>query len=192
LKITLVRHAEVEETYQGCYNGHIDIGLSKNGEEQAKILANKLSSSPFDAVYCSDLLRAKMTIKPFIQEREAIYTDKLREKSWGKHEGLKFDEIIASGEVEYINFLQWIDTLDGEPYEEYLQRVKEFFLIFLPSQKRENILVVTHGGVIRTLISIVKKISLEEAFGVKVENASFILFYSIEKTFTYGETNENI
>ena len=192
MKVTLIRHAEVDQAYHGCYNGHINIGLSKRGEEQAIALAQEFSSSEFDVLYCSDLLRAKMTLKNFPYAKEAIYTDKLREKSWGKHEGLSFDEIIAQGEVEYKDFLQWIKALDGEPYEEYVKRVEEFFFVFLPSLKKENILVVTHAGVIRVLISIVKNISLEEAFSRKVENASFILFDLKNKKFIDGEINENI
>ncbi len=172
MKITLVRHAEVDEAYHGCYNGHIDIGLSKRGEEQVIALAQEFSSSEFDALYCSDLLRAKMTMQNFPHAIEAVYTEKLREKSWGKHEGLSFDEIIAQGEVEYKDFIQWIKALDGEPYEEYVKRVEEFFFVFLPSLKKENILVVTHAGVIRVLLSKVKNISLEEAFTIKIDNAS--------------------
>ncbi|MDD5372815.1 MAG: alpha-ribazole phosphatase family protein [Sulfurimonas sp.] len=173
MRVTLVRHAEVDERYKNCYNGHNDIGLSKNGEVQAKELAKRLDFLEFDAVFCSDLRRAKETIKHSGYIKDVIYTDKLREKSWGKHEGLSFDEIIAQGEIEYINFLQWIEALDGEPYREYLERVEEFFLEFLPSLNKENILVVTHAGVIRVLMSIVKKITLEEAFGISIENGSF-------------------
>ncbi len=172
MKVTLIRHAEVNEAYHGCYNGHIDIGLSKRGVEQAIALAEEFAASEFDALYCSDLLRAKMTLQNFPHAEQAIYTKKLREKSWGKHEGLSFDEIIAQGEVEYIDFLQWIKALDGEPYEEYVKRVEEFFFVFLPSLKKENILVVTHAGVIRVLMSIVENISLEEAFSIKIDNAS--------------------
>jgi broad specificity phosphatase PhoE len=174
MKLTLVRHAEVEERYQNSYNGHNEIGLSKKGYTQAKELAKKLDILEFDAVFCSDLTRAKETLKHSLHSKNAIYTDKLREKSWGKHEGLSFDEIIAEGEIEYVDFLQWIDSLDGEEYEKYIKRVDEFFLEFLPSLKKESVLAITHAGVIRVLISILDKITLQEAFGIKIENASYI------------------
>lgn len=183
MRVTLVRHAEVDERYKNRYNGHNDIGLSKTGEIQAKELAQKLNQVEFDAVFCSDLRRAKETLKYSIHAKDAFFSDRLREKSWGKHEGLSFDEIIAKGEIEYINFLQWIEALDGEPYKEYIKRVEEFFLFFLPSLNKENILVVTHAGVIRVLMSIVKKITLEEAFGISVENGSFMVFDFKEKSF---------
>ncbi|MDD3854897.1 histidine phosphatase family protein [Sulfurimonas sp.] len=176
MRVTLVRHAEVDERYQNCYNGHNEIGLSKKGYMQAKELVKKLDILEFDAVFCSDLPRAKETLKHSLHAKEAIYTDKLREKSWGKHEGLSFDEIISEGEIEYVDFLQWIESLDGEPYKEYIKRVEKFFFEFLPSLNKESVLVITHAGVIRVLMSIVKKITLEEAFCMKVENCSLILF----------------
>lgn len=172
MRVTLVRHCEVEERYKNCYNGHNDIGLSKNGKLQAKELAKKLDILEFDAVFCSDLRRAKESIKHSVHAKDAIFTERLREKSWGKHEGLSFDDIIAQGEIEYVNFLQWIEALDGEPHEEYVKNIKEFFFGFLQSIEKENILVVTHAGVIRVLLSIIKNIPLEEAFGTKIENGS--------------------
>jgi broad specificity phosphatase PhoE len=184
MRVTLVRHAEVQERYKNCYNGHNDIGLSENGCVQAKELTKKLDEMEFDAVYCSDLRRAKETLQHSLHVENAIFTHRLREKSWGKHEGLSFDEIIAQVEIEYIDFLQWIDSLDGEPYKEYVKRVEEFFFNFLPSLEKENILVVTHAGVIRVLMSIVKKISLEEAFSISVKNSSSMIFDFKEKSFT--------
>ncbi len=175
MRVTLLRHAEVDERYKNCYNGHNDIGLSKNGEAQAKEIAKKLDALKFDAVFCSDLRRAKETLQYSLHAEDAIYSERLREKSWGKHEGFSFDEIIAQGEIEYIDFLQWIDSLDGERYQTYEKRVKEFFFSFLPSLAKENILVVTHAGVIRILLSIINGITLEEAFDIKVENGSLTI-----------------
>jgi len=192
MKITLLRHAEVDENFIGCYNGHNSIGLSKKGHKQAENLAKKFYLPNFDAVFCSDLFRAKETLKHFEHTEDTIFSERLREKSWGKHEGLSFDEIIAQNEVKYIDFLQWIDALDGEPYEEYIKRVEDFFMHFLPSLAKDKILVVTHAGVIRVLISIVKNITLEEAFGIKIEHASPIIFDSKYKNFTNGEKSENI
>ncbi|TKI70952.1 histidine phosphatase family protein [Sulfurimonas crateris] len=172
MRVTLLRHAEVEERYKNCYNGHIDIGLSENGYLQARELAKELDTLKFDAVFCSDLRRAKETLRHSLHAQDANYTEKLREKSWGVHEGLSFDEIIAEGKVAYIDFLQWIEALDGEAHEEYVKRVEEFFFEFLPSLKKEDILVVTHAGVIRVLLSLINGITLEEAFGIKIENGS--------------------
>lgn len=169
MTLTLVRHCEVDERYKNCYNGHNDIGLSKDGMKNAKELAKKLDALEFDALFCSDLRRTRDSIRDSLHAKNVIYTEMLREKSWGVHEGMNYEQIVAKEGVEYRDFLQWIDLLDGEPYGEYIKRVEEFFLEFLPSLQKENILVVTHAGVIRVLFCLLDEISLEEAFSIRVE-----------------------
>jgi broad specificity phosphatase PhoE len=190
VKITLIRHSEVEEAYHKRYNGHIDIGLSRKGEVEAKALSKRFEDEHFDLIYCSDLLRAKETLQPFTQAKDAIYTPKLREKSWGRHEGKSFDEIIAEGEIVYENFEQWIEALDGEDYKSYVQRIKEFFLEYLPSRKVDKVLVVTHAGVIRVLMAIVQDLSLEEAFCINVPYSGYIVFDTKEKSFMAQKKSE--
>ena len=79
-------------------------------------------------------------------------------------------------QIKYINFEQWLNALDGESVQEYTSRVKKFLFEYLPSLKKENILLVTHSGVIKTFISGVKDISLEEAFGISVGYASYVVY----------------
>ncbi len=175
MKLTLVRHAEVEKKYLNKYNGHNDISLSQDGEKQAKELCQKLNKLEFDAVYCSDLRRTRETIKYYKNKNKIIYTDKLREKSWGKHEGLSFEEIINQKEIKYKDFLQWIEALDGEDYTLYIQRIERFFLEYLPSLNKENILIITHAGVIRVLQSILHQKTLSEVFSKKMNYGDLII-----------------
>jgi len=189
MKITLVRHTEVDERYHEKYNGHIDIGLSERGVNQAKELASFFKTHHFDLVYCSDLKRAKDTLKPFKQECKAIYTELLREKSWGKHEGLSFDEIIAQGEIEYKDFLQWINALGGEGYKLYTIRVRKFFLEYLDRLEAKSILVITHGGVIRVLIAIVQNLPLEDAFSIDVPYSAYTIFDTDSMSFSEVKYN---
>ena len=178
MKITLVRHSEVIKEYQGKYNGHIDIALSLKGKKDAKELAQKLQDIEFDRVYCSDLLRARETLDELDIDLEPIYTDRLREKSWGKHEGKSFEEIELDG-IKYENFEQWISALDGENMQEYIQRVREYFYKTVFKQDTKNILIVTHSGLIKTLLSITKNISLEEAFAINLPYSSYITLDTI-------------
>ncbi len=174
MKITLVRHGEIDNNYLGAYNGHNDISLSKKGYKQAEALAEHFRDKNFDLYLCSDLLRAKQTFAPF--NKEAIYTSKLREKSWGIHEGMKFEDICLEYNLKYENFQQWIDVLDGESYIEFIERVREYFFDYLLKQDYKNIFVMTHSGVIKVLIHLVNKISLEEAFSIKIPYSSYVIF----------------
>lgn len=182
MKITLLRHAEVQEEYRGKYNGHIDISLSHYGKEQAFTLAQKYKNEGFDAVFCSDLLRARETLKPFTLQCKPTFAPALREKFWGAHEGKSFDEICAEG-IEYKNFTQWINALDGESVEAFTQRVHSYFFETILKQKSANVLVVTHSGVIKTLLSLIQNITLEEAFATELPYASCVILDKIADTF---------
>jgi len=173
MTLTLVRHAEVIEPYQGKYNGHIDIGLSQRGYAQVKILKEQLSSIQFDKIYCSDLQRTKETLATLELTQEIIFTPRLREKSWGRHEGKSFEEIEAEG-LKYENFLQWINALDGEDMQKYIERIDNYFKETILKQNAQNILIVTHSGVIKTLLHLTQNISLEEAFSTALSYSSCI------------------
>jgi len=176
--LTLVRHGEVLKEYQGKYNGHIDIALSEEGKRQAQELAGRLRHLNFDKIYCSDLLRTKETLMAFDTNTEVCFTKHLREKSWGRHEGKSFEEITAEG-IQYDNFEQWIHALDGENIEDFVANVKEFFYQTVFKEDAHNVLVVTHAGVIKTLLSLTQDISLEEAFSSSLPYGSFITLDTI-------------
>lgn len=173
MKITLVRHAQIVEKYVGKYYGHLDMPLSKNGHQQAKNLAKKLKNEQFDKIYCSDLQRAVQTLDAFEFTQEIIYTKELREKSWGIHEGKSFEEIEATG-IKYENFEQWLDALDGESMKDYKQRVYDCFYQTIATSDANNILVITHLGVIKTFISLYNNIPLEEAFAETLNYTEYI------------------
>ncbi|QOP40267.1 histidine phosphatase family protein [Sulfurimonas marina] len=172
MNLVLVRHSEVLEEYQGKYNGHIDIPLSKKGLEDAKELGEQLQSYDFDAIYCSDLTRTKETLAQFNLPIKPLYSKELREKSWGKHEGMSFEEIEASG-IKYTTFSEWIEQLDGESVTEFTDRIENFFLSYLKKQKDlKTVLIVTHSGVIKTLLQILNNQTLEESFSKPIRYSS--------------------
>ena len=173
MMLTLMRHGEVEQKYKGRYNGHIDISLSNEGLQEVKTLAPKLEAMKFDKVYTSDLKRAKETLSALELNTATIFTPLLREKSWGIHEGKSFEEIEAMG-IKYENFEQWINALDGENALRYKENIKEYFYETIAKDEAKNILVVTHAGVIKTLLHIVQNISLQDAFSIKLEYANII------------------
>ena len=180
--ITLVRHGEVEEAFRGKYNGHSNISLSSHGRLQAKELGKKLQKLNFDKIYCSDLKRTEETLKEFKLNITTIFSEDLREKSWGIHEGKSFQEIEDMG-IKYKNFTQWIEDLDGEDATLYKERIKKYFYEVITKDETKNVLVVTHAGVISTLLSIVKNISLEEAFNTKIEYTTPIRLEVVTKSY---------
>ncbi|MDF1881644.1 histidine phosphatase family protein [Sulfurimonas sp. MAG313] len=184
--VTLIRHAEVEEAYHKRYNGHIDISLSTQGKKESRELALCFKDKQFTSVFCSDLKRCKQTLDAFDLHIQPVYTSKLREKSWGKHEGMSFDDIISLNDFSYENFEQWIQALDGEDYTSYIQRVEVFFKEFLPACTCGEVLVMTHAGVIRVLMHLLDNISLEEAFCKPFGYGNYIVLDT--DTWTFQDT----
>ncbi len=175
MNITLVRHGEVDNRYLGAYNGHNNIALSAKGHQQARELTEKFANENFDAYICSDLLRAKQSIRPLLKSKKAkaIYTKKLREKSWGRHEGLRYEQIVALEGCEYEDFNQWLALLDGEDYFVFIERVERYFLKELALCDYENVFIMTHSGVIKTMIHLIDEIPLQEAFSLNIPYMSF-------------------
>ena len=85
----LVRHGETEWNKSGMVMGQSDSPLTETGLEQAKTTARELKDIHFDAIFSSDLHRAKRTAEIIKLERQlAIQTSKaLRERTYGSWEG---------------------------------------------------------------------------------------------------------
>ncbi len=115
-----------------------------------------------------------------------IFTKDLREKSWGRHEGMTFDAIVKHDGLIYENFEQWINALDGEPYDAYIERIRHFFTQTLPQTGYNSVLVVTHAGVIRVLMHLLQDISLQEAFSIDFPYSAYTTLDT--NTWTFGET----
>ncbi|WP_029363448.1 histidine phosphatase family protein, partial [Herbaspirillum lusitanum] len=57
--ILLIRHGETDWNVDKRLQGHIDIPLNAEGQRQAAALGRALGNEPLDAIYASDLQRAR-------------------------------------------------------------------------------------------------------------------------------------
>jgi broad specificity phosphatase PhoE len=161
------------------------------GRSDAIKCAKFFHMHPFEKVFCSDLRRCKETLEPFLphlQTQEILYTQALREKSWGCYEGMSFEEIEASG-LKYQNFLQWIDALGGESITSFYARVQNFFTNEVLEKNYEDVLVVTHSGVIKTFVAWQKQISFEKAFSEALSYGDYLVFDTKMQSFSEGKYN---
>jgi len=88
--LLLVRHGETDWNADGRLQGHTDRPLSEFGRRQARQLAEELADEELDAIYASDLSRARETAQ-VVGARlglAAVLDPDLREKDWGTWEGL--------------------------------------------------------------------------------------------------------
>ena len=60
-RFLFIRHGETDSNRQQRFQGQIDVPLNTNGRVQAARLAERLAATPADALYTSDLNRARQT-----------------------------------------------------------------------------------------------------------------------------------
>jgi 2,3-bisphosphoglycerate-dependent phosphoglycerate mutase len=137
--LLLVRHGETDWNADGRLQGHTDRPLSDFGRRQAQQLAAELEGEELEAIYSSDLSRARETAE-IVAERVGLpvaLDPDLREKDWGNWEGLtavERDRVAFVGE-------------STEAHQERMLRALRRIAKRHPGEGR--ILVVTHGGSMR-------------------------------------------
>ena len=94
-RLVLIRHGETAWNRATRIQGHTDIPLSPLGLAQAERLAEALADEPLAAIYASDLSRARQTADALARVHELpVRLDAgLRERAFGRFEGLSWDEI---------------------------------------------------------------------------------------------------
>ncbi len=143
--ILLARHGETDWNREGRFQGWADPPLNETGREQARALAEQLSDVPFEAVYSSDLRRAHETALIVAEPHgvPVVSDPALREIDVGSWSGLTRPEIEAR--------FPGAGHHDGETRAEHLARVLAAVERIARAHPGERILIVSHGGSLRTL-----------------------------------------
>lgn len=180
----IVRHGQTDWNVSGTVQGHTDVELNAKGIEQAKKRAGSLKHIKFDKVYSSDLLRAKKTAEILTLEHNlAIETSKLlRERAFGKHEGKHYAEVNKL----FTEFQKLTDEQkytfrgddDIETDEEVVIRFIQFIREVAIAQTGKNVLIVTHGGVIRQFLIRIGYATYETLNESLIKNTAMIVVES--------------
>jgi probable phosphoglycerate mutase len=143
--LVLVRHGETEWNRLGRVQGRTDIPLNDTGREQARATARRLQGQTFDAVAASPLSRAAETaqlIADGLRLGPVELVDELVERNYGEAEGMTGKDIDARcGRLEA-----------QESREDTVARTKPALLALAERHPGQRVLVVSHGGVIGSLI----------------------------------------
>ncbi|HSO02081.1 MAG TPA: histidine phosphatase family protein [Gaiellaceae bacterium] len=142
--LLLARHGETDWNRELRIQGSSDIELNELGRRQAHALAQELEHVELDAVYASDLRRARATAEAVaaFHGLEVRLDARLRERSFGSWEGLTREDIAALPEGS---------RHDGESDDEVRERVLEAVQAIADAHPGEQVLVVAHGGALNTL-----------------------------------------
>jgi 2,3-bisphosphoglycerate-dependent phosphoglycerate mutase len=143
--LLLARHGETDWNRELRVQGTSDTELNALGRSQAAELAQQLADTPLDAIYSSDLSRARETaeIVAVTTGHEVRVDPGLRERDFGSWEGLTREEIDA----RFADHEQH----DGETYEQVRARVLATAHRIVAAHPGETVLVVSHGGALNAL-----------------------------------------
>jgi broad specificity phosphatase PhoE len=164
-ELLLVRHGETDWNRDGRFQGHADPPLNDTGRAQARALADDLAAEQIDAIYTSDLARARETAE-FIAERAGVpfvLEPQLREVNVGEWQGLTRPEIAERFPEGLRNWREHGHGWEqGETYEELAERVLEAIDRIVAGHPTERVVVVGHGGTIRAIRAHVDKATVAE------------------------------
>src|SRR5687768_8562436 len=142
--LLLARHGETDWNRELRIQGSSDIALNELGRQQASALAQELADVPLDAIYSSDLSRARETAEAVAatHELQVRLDPRLRERAFGSWEGLTREDIAE---------LPDRSRHDGESDDEVRERVLEAVQAIADAHPGEQVLVVAHGGALNAL-----------------------------------------
>jgi 2,3-bisphosphoglycerate-dependent phosphoglycerate mutase len=185
-ELFLVRHADAIPDEDEIIPGGIydDLPLSRTGREQARALAERLSSLSFDAMYSSPLRRCLETAAPLVERlgMTPIIADGLKEIKLGNIRPLPNDgkdlaaltKALQERQLDIVRIAgetgKWDAIPDSEPSVAFRHRVVETLDEIARNHIGQRVLAFAHGGVINAYVAEV--LALQKDFFFPAANAS--------------------
>lgn len=177
-KLILIRHGQTDMNKDGIYYGRLDVPINNIGRKQAekacKIL--KKFNLDYDRIYSSIMKRASETAEIVNYKNLEIEKSSLiRELDFGIFEGFTYDEIIKKFpeemkkcEEDWKNY----SYVNGENPITLQKRAVKFAESL---DKSKNNLVVTHWGIICSLLSWYITGGLDGYWKFKIKNGGIVV-----------------
>ncbi len=192
-RLILVRHGQTEWNRLKRYQGQTDIELNETGIQQARKAAGRLAKEKIDAIYCSDLVRARQTAEIIAVPHnmgEAIHESPLlREMSFGDYEGMTFEEMDPKFQLIFSADPSWrssgpdVRAPGGESIADLAARIEQFTRQILEKHNlQETVLIAAHGGPLQVLICQLLGIGIDHWWQIRLSSASV----SIVETYPQG------
>ena len=153
MKLYVVRHGQTDWNLSEKVQGRTDIELNQTGIEQAKQAKENLSEIDFDLVISSPLKRTRKTAEIINEDKNVplIFDERLIERGFGDVEGTSPRKTGVFKEVNIWNYNENIKYNNAETVVEICNRVWNLLDEIKEEYKGKNVLLVTHGGTIKTI-----------------------------------------
>jgi len=171
----LVRHGQTDWNLNGIYQGQTDIPLNETGITQARQLAQELAAIRFDAIYSSDLGRARETAAIIAAEQglPVSIDPRLREINQGVWEGKTIEYVRETYHPDFSRNPKYILTPRAEGAEslaEVITRMVDAVNEYHQHHPGERLLLATHGLAAAAMYCVVQEIPLVDVVRYIPEN----------------------
>lgn len=202
MEIYLIRHTKVIEDFGTLY-GHSDVGLADSFLQEAKSIKNSINIPKNIVIYSSPLSRCQRLSKE-VFESEPILDERIMEQNFGDWELKTWNSIEKKALKKWFDDFVNLPTPNGECYRDLYNRASECFDEII-TKNHKSVAIVTHGGVIRAILSHVLKIPLDKVFIMQIDFSSitkinyrkrneldsmFEVKYINRRSFFYKQTNK--
>lgn len=156
--IHFIRHGAIDETLAGKYIGVTDVALSEKGKAELRRLDYECRYPGAAAVFTSPLKRCVETCKILYPEQPPLVIEQLSECNFGEWEGKTAEELKGDP-----NFEKWLAGDNdakpprGESNADFIRRICLMFESIVDGLIKTGTtesVIVTHGGVIMTLLAV--------------------------------------
>lgn len=177
VKLILIRHGTTFCNEGGALSGLTDSILSETGKLQGHKLVNYFKNENIDRIYATPFSRTKETVMELaeIKKIQIEETKQLNEINFGDFEGLSFKEI----EKNYPEEVEKMITEgfaykypNGESLEETFIRVKKEIKNIINNNENSTVLICSHGGTIRNIISYLLCDDFKYHWNFRIDNGS--------------------
>jgi len=175
--------------------GQEDSPLSDRGRVQASAVAARLATEDFTTIYTSDLGRAAATAE-VVAAASGIPANpdkRLRERHAGILQGVLEQEAGARYPALFEDLTNPDPDLaipGGESARQVQQRIAPLLDEILQRHPNQTVALVTHGGVIRTLLWYLLDTAFSSARRAKVDNTSLSTFLREAGCWTLATWND--
>lgn len=155
-RVMVIRPGETEWNKIGRWQGHVAVPLNELGRAQAERLGRFMQPIGVNALYSSDLRRARDTAQIISQHTgvKPIFDQRLRERAMGEWQGLVMDDIISWYPQEYERLQadpEGFQVPGGESRRQVIQRVQTAFNDIV-ARGGEVITIISHTTALRLLL----------------------------------------
>ena len=192
VEIILVRHGLTLWNVEGRIQGISDTELAPEGLRQAKLLAENFPCDKIDAIYSSDLSRAKITAQ-FVADKFGLTVQTstgFREVDFGEWEGKYFADLEKDDSERLKIFYTSPDKLQLDRAETFQQAQSRAMnelekIIATHENGGENRIVITaHGSINRLIICAILDIPIKNIWRINQFNTAVNIFRVDDGNFT--------